>query len=193
MRPIWPVRYALIAALVWVQCPSALAEEGWTSMHLYDEVEDVGVRIASASSSDAHQFKVHAPSHETRIWATFLLPADSAIPLDTDWGLRWTLDDNDDNNQDFSLAEVTQAVSVYCDDPPAALSHAGPRYITFAIAAVENLGNPASALTALHSAHGQLRVTYRLEDGGYREVAFSLAGAAAAIDEVLALFGRSSE
>ncbi|MBK1705648.1 hypothetical protein [Halochromatium glycolicum] len=160
-------------------------------MHLYDEVEDVGVRIASASSSDAHQFKVHAPSHETRIWATFLLPADSAIPLDTDWGLRWTLDDNDDNNQDFSLAEVTQAVSVYCDDPPAALSHAGPRYITFAIAAVDNLGNPASALTALHSAHGQLRVTYRLEDGGYREVAFSLAGAAAAIDKVLALYEAS--
>jgi hypothetical protein len=34
-------------------------------------------------------------------------------------------------------------------------------------------------------------VTYRLEDGGYREVAFSLAGAAAAIDKVLALYEAS--
>jgi hypothetical protein len=184
MRSPWPVWLSFLATAALTLTVSAQPEEAWTSTRLYDAVEDVRVRIASVRGTAGHQLKVHAPSHEDQIWATFLLPPDSPAPLDIGQGFSWTLEDG----RRYALGAVTAAVGTACGEPAAALQHSGPRYLTFAIAAVSELGAPDSPLAALAAAQGELQVRYGLENGQHELIRFSLAGADTALAEVTALF-----
>jgi hypothetical protein len=184
MRPSHRLRIGLIL-IAWLAGATApRADDTWTLASFHDPVNDAQVRIAAVRNADGYGFKVYAPSHETHIWATFLLPPDGpevfAAEPDLGWQVQGAAPD--------SAAAVTAAIAAGTGEDPGGLLHRGPRYIALVIAEAAR-ADAAAPLRDL-MAGGTLRVRYAAQDAGPRETAFTLTGADTAIAEVLALFER---
>lgn len=180
---------AVTAAALLTMASSARAEDAWTLTTFFDDINHITVKIAAVDNADGDRLKVHAPSNDSKVWATFLLPTDTPAAFDASRGLSWEIADG----RDFSLDAVTRTIATQCGEPASELHHAGPQYISFVIAEASEIADSASPLAALRDAGGSLRVRYALADNTDHEAVFTLNGANVAIGEVMALVDQASQ
>lgn len=177
-RPV-AVALALLAAAT-----AARAESPWTLISFFDDINAATVGIAAVQNDEAFGLNVHGASHETRIWATFLLPTDASVAIDGSRDLTWQIA----GGPRFSLDAVTREIAGRSGNRPQELHHAGPNYVSFVI---RDAGAPLAAASALRGLieGGRLRMRYPLAGGGEAQTDFSLDGAGAAITRLMVLLG----
>ncbi|WP_150094204.1 hypothetical protein [Thiohalocapsa marina] len=171
-----------------VGATAAQAAETWTLTAFDDDINAATVRIAAVRNAQAYGFKIYAPSHEDRIWATFLLPPDGPETFDQGLDLHWQVS----GSEEWSLMAVTDGVASRIGADPAELRHAGPRYVSLVIGHARELHRADTPLRSLLAGE-TLTVRYSAKETGERQMRFSLEGADVAIAEVMALFVPAEE